>query len=31
MSPDALGAFRASPIAPVLRCDITGHAVLALF
>jgi AMMECR1 domain-containing protein len=25
----ALGAFRASPVAPLLRCDVTGHAVLA--
>ena len=24
-----LGAYRASPIAPVFRCDITAHAVLA--
>jgi hypothetical protein len=31
MHPRALGAFRASPIAPVLRCDVVGHAVLALF
>ncbi len=30
MHPAVLGAFRASSIAPVLRCDITGHAVLAL-
>jgi hypothetical protein len=31
MHESVLGAFRASPIAPVLRCDITAHAVLALF
>ncbi len=29
LHPRTLGAFRASPIAPVLRCDITAHAVLA--
>jgi len=29
MHPRALGAFRASPIAPILRCDVTGHATLA--
>lgn len=27
----ALGAFVASPIAPVLRCDVTAHAALALW
>ncbi|HSQ66760.1 MAG TPA: AMMECR1 domain-containing protein [Polyangiaceae bacterium] len=31
MHPSALGAFRASPIAPILRCDITAHAALACF
>lgn len=31
MHPRALGAFRASPVAPVLRCDVTAHAALALF
>ena len=31
MSPDvALGAFPASPVRDVLRCDITGHALAAL-
>ena len=30
LHPRTLGAFRASPIAPVFRCDITAHAVLAL-
>ncbi len=29
MHPSTLGAFRASPIAPILRCDVTAHAVLA--
>jgi hypothetical protein len=29
MHPRALGGFLASPIAPMLRCDVTGHAVLA--
>ncbi len=28
-SPRCAGAFRASPIVPALRCDVTGHAVLA--
>jgi hypothetical protein len=27
--PRTLGAFRASPIAPILRCDVTAHAALA--
>ncbi len=31
MNARALGAFVASPIAPVLRCDITAHAALALW
>ena len=31
MHPSALGAFRASPIAPILRCDVTAHAALACF
>lgn len=31
LHPSVLGAFRASPIAPIFRCDITAHAVLALF
>jgi AMMECR1 domain-containing protein len=26
-----LGAFRASPIAPIFRCDVTAHAALASF
>ncbi len=30
LDPRTLGAFRASPIAPIFRCDITAHAVLAL-
>lgn len=30
MHPGVLGAFRASPIAPILRCDIAGHALLAI-
>ena len=31
LNPDAvLGAFPASPVRDVLRCDLTGHAVLAL-
>ena len=29
MHPRCLGAFRASPIAAALRCDVTAHAVLA--
>jgi hypothetical protein len=29
MHPRVLGAFRASSIASALRCDITGHALLA--
>ncbi|HEY2365677.1 MAG TPA: hypothetical protein VGH87_04790, partial [Polyangiaceae bacterium] len=29
LHPRTLGAFRASPIAPFLRCDITAHAALA--
>ena len=29
LHPRTLGAFRASPIAPILRCDVTAHAVLA--
>ena len=31
MHPRCLGAFRASPVAPTLRCDVAGHAALALF
>ncbi len=31
MHPSALGAFRASPVAPILRCDVTAHAALACF
>jgi hypothetical protein len=30
LHPRTLGAFRASPIAPILRCDVTAHAALAL-
>jgi AMMECR1 domain-containing protein len=30
LHPHTLGAFRASPIAPILRCDITAHAALAV-
>lgn len=29
LHPRTLGAFRASPIAPILRCDVTAHAALA--
>src|SRR5678815_4858846 len=29
LHPHTLGAFRASPIAPILRCDVTAHAALA--
>jgi hypothetical protein len=31
LHPRALGAFRASPIAPILRCDVAAHAALACF
>lgn len=31
MHPCALGAFRASPVTNLLRCDVTAHAALALF
>ena len=29
LHPRTLGAFRAWPIAPILRCDVTAHAALA--
>lgn len=31
LHPSTLGAFRASPVAPLFRCDVTGHAALAAF